>query len=53
MRCESLGALVGSLIGTVGTEIAIYFTGSIWSAVIGFAGFLFGMKIGSIFDKQK
>lgn len=33
---ESIGAIIGSLVGAVGTGIAIYFTGSVWSALIVF-----------------
>lgn len=53
MKYESIGSLIGSLVGAVGTGIVVYFTGSVWSAVISFGSFFLGREIGKIFDKKK
>ena len=48
-NCESLGMLIGAVIGAVLTGISIHFTGSIWSALICpvcfYAGGWIGRKI--------
>ncbi|SHK30251.1 hypothetical protein SAMN02745248_02259 [Hathewaya proteolytica DSM 3090] len=49
---EGIGALIGSLVGAVGTGIAVYFTGSVWSALIGLLGYLGGSYIGKLYDRK-
>ena len=52
-KAEAIGSLIGSLVGAVGTGIAIYFTGSIWGSMIGFFGFILGSRIGRAVDHAK
>jgi len=48
---ESLGVVIGCVTGCVLSGVAIYFTQSIFCAVIPFACFLLGQRIGRAFDK--
>ena len=44
---------IGSLVGAIGTGVAIYFTGSVWCSIIGFLGFMIGDRIGKVIDDSK
>ena len=52
-KVEAICSLIGSLVGAIGTGIAIYFTGSIWCSIIGFLGFVIGNQIGKAIDNSK
>ena len=52
-KAEGICSVIGSLIGAVGTGVAIYFTGSIWCSIIGFLGFMIGGQIGKVIDNSK
>ena len=41
-KAEGICSLIGSLVGAIGTGVAIYFTGSVWCSIIGFLGFMIG-----------
>lgn len=43
---EVVGNVIGALLGAILTGVAIYYTGSVFSSVIGFLGFLIGGWIG-------
>ncbi|MBQ8556564.1 MAG: hypothetical protein IJ438_11935 [Clostridia bacterium] len=43
---EGMGALIGSIVGALGTGIAIFFTGSPLCCLIGLGGYLAGSRIG-------
>ena len=45
-NAEGIGALIGSVAGTVGAGVAVYFTGSPWCCLIALAGYLAGAWIG-------
>ena len=45
-KAEGMGALIGSIVGAVGTGVAVYFTGSPLCCLIGLAGYLAGARIG-------
>ncbi|MBQ8616157.1 MAG: hypothetical protein IJ418_01470 [Clostridia bacterium] len=50
---EGIGALVGSIVGAIGTGIAVYLTGSPWGCLIGLAGYLAGSRIGKALEKGR
>lgn len=52
-KAEGIGGIVGSIIGAVGTGIAIYYTESPLSSIIGIIGYLIGSQIGKSIDKNK
>lgn len=52
-KAESVGAIIGSILGAICTGIVIYFTGSPFSAVIGLVGYLIGSQIGKSIDERK
>lgn len=43
---EGWGALIGSIVGAIGTGIGVYLTGSPWCCLIGLIGYLAGARIG-------
>lgn len=45
-NAEGIGALIGAVVGALGTGVAVYFTGSPWCCLIGLAGYLMGARIG-------
>lgn len=47
-HAEGIGALIGAVVGTAGTGVAVYFTGSPWCCLIGLAGYLAGSRIGKV-----
>ncbi len=48
---KELGGLIGAFIGCILTGVCIYFTGSIWSAIIPLVCLLFGEWIGKSIEK--
>ena len=52
-NAEGIGALIGSVAGTVGTGVAVYFTGSPWCCLIALAGYLAGAWIGRLVSGGK
>ncbi len=52
-KAEGIGAIIGSILGAVGTGIAIYYTESPLSSIIGLLGYLVGSQIGKSIDKNK
>ena len=34
-KAEGICSVIGSLVGAIGTGVAIYFTGSVWCSIIG------------------
>ena len=45
-NAEGIGALIGAVVGALGTGVAVYFTGSPWCCLIALAGYLTGAWIG-------
>lgn len=45
-NAEGIGALIGAVVGALGTGVAVYFTGSPWCSLIALAGYLMGSRIG-------
>lgn len=52
-KAEGICSVIGSLVGAIGTGVAIYFTGSVWCSIIGFLGFMIGDRIGKVIDDSK
>ncbi|MBQ7850130.1 MAG: hypothetical protein IJ343_10440 [Clostridia bacterium] len=50
---EGVGALIGSIVGAIGTGVAIYLTGSPLCCLIGLAGYLAGSRIGKAMAEGK
>lgn len=50
---EGVGALIGSIVGAIGTGVAIYLTGSPLCFLIGLAGYLAGSRIGKAMAEGK
>ena len=50
---KELGGLIGALVGCILTGVCVYFTGSVWSAVIPLVCLLFGGWIGKSIEKSE
>ncbi len=52
-KYEGICAAVGSIIGALLTGVAVYFTKSIWSALICLACSIAGLQLGRYLDEKK
>lgn len=50
---KELGGLIGAFVGCILTGVCIYFTGSVWSAVIPLVCLLLGGWIGKSAEKSE
>ena len=46
-KAEGICSVIGSLVGAIGTGVAIYFTGSVWCSI------MIGDRIGKVIDDSK
>lgn len=52
-KAEGIGAIAGSILGAVATGIAIYYTHSPFSAMLGVIGCWIGLQIGKAIDHNQ
>ena len=50
---KELGRFIGALMGCILTGVCVYFTGSVWSAIIPLVCLLFGGWIGKLIEKPE